>query len=212
MIAKVSRGLGEAMVGINVEDVPVATGWRSAAGERPALRSGSSPCRATSASTSRALDGLGRRARSSVRRPAELAGLDGLVIPGGESTTIGKLAVIFELLEPLREAIAGGLPAYGSCAGMILLADRIEDGLAGQPTIGGLDMTVRRNAFGRQVDSFEGPVEIDRHRRGRRFTRSSSGRRGSSRSVRTSRCSGAPPVGSSPCVTGTCSRPRSTRS
>ena len=96
-----------------------------------------------------------------VRRPSELAALDGIVLPGGESTTIGKLAVIFELLEPLREAIAGGLPAYGSCAGMILLADRLEDGIPGQPTIGGLDMCVRRNAFGRQVDSFEGPVEID---------------------------------------------------
>jgi pyridoxal 5'-phosphate synthase pdxT subunit len=97
---------------------------------------------------------------SLVRRPAELAGLDGIVLPGGESTTIGKLAVIFGLLEPLREAIAGGLPAYGSCAGMILLADRLVDGLPGQPTIGGLDICVRRNAFGRQVDSFESPVEI----------------------------------------------------
>jgi pyridoxal 5'-phosphate synthase pdxT subunit len=95
-----------------------------------------------------------------VRRPGELQGLDGIVIPGGESTTIGKLAVIFELLEPLRAAIAGGLPAYGSCAGMILLADRIEDGLEGQPTIGGLDICVRRNAFGRQVDSFEEPIAI----------------------------------------------------
>jgi 5'-phosphate synthase pdxT subunit len=96
-----------------------------------------------------------------VRRPAELAGLDAIVLPGGESTTIGKLAVIFGLLEPLREAIHGGLPAYGSCAGMILLADRLQDGLPGQPTIGGLDMCVRRNAFGRQVHSFEGPVEVD---------------------------------------------------
>jgi 5'-phosphate synthase pdxT subunit len=95
-----------------------------------------------------------------VRRPHELAGLDGIVLPGGESTTIGKLAVIFELLEPLRAAIHAGLPAYGSCAGMILLADRLVDGLPGQPTIGGLDMCVRRNAFGRQVDSFEGPVPV----------------------------------------------------
>jgi pyridoxal 5'-phosphate synthase pdxT subunit len=95
-----------------------------------------------------------------VRRPSELAGLDGIVIPGGESTTIGKLAVTFGLLEPLRAAIQGGLAAYGSCAGMILLADRIVDGLAGQPTIGGLDMCVRRNAFGSQVHSFEGPVEM----------------------------------------------------
>jgi 5'-phosphate synthase pdxT subunit len=96
-----------------------------------------------------------------VRRPSELADLDGIVLPGGESTTIGKLAVTFGLLDPLREAIAHGLPAYGSCAGMILLADRLEDGIPGQPTIGGLDMCVRRNAFGRQVDSFEGPVTIE---------------------------------------------------
>jgi pyridoxal 5'-phosphate synthase pdxT subunit len=95
-----------------------------------------------------------------VRRPADLAGLAGIVIPGGESTTIGKLLVIFELLEPLRAALAEGLPAYGSCAGMILLADRVLDGLADQVWLGGIDMTVRRNAFGRQVDSFEGSVEI----------------------------------------------------
>ena len=90
-----------------------------------------------------------------VRRPEELDAVDGLVIPGGESTTMGKLAVAFELLEPLRKRIAGGLPAYGSCAGMIMLADRVLDGVEGQQTFGGLDMTVRRNAFGRQVDSFE---------------------------------------------------------
>jgi 5'-phosphate synthase pdxT subunit len=95
-----------------------------------------------------------------VRRPAELAALDGLVLPGGESTTIGKLAVIFELLEPLKDAVKTGLPVYGSCAGMILLADRLEDGIPGQPTIGGMDITVRRNAFGRQVDSFEEPVTV----------------------------------------------------
>ena len=90
-----------------------------------------------------------------VRRAGELESIDGLVIPGGESTTIAKLAVAFDLLEPLRTRIAGGLPAYGSCAGMILLADRVLDGAAGQQTLGGLDVTVRRNAFGRQVDSFE---------------------------------------------------------
>jgi len=90
-----------------------------------------------------------------VRRASELESVDGLVIPGGESTTIAKLAVAFELLEPLRERIAGGMPAYGSCAGMILLADRVLDGVEGQQTLGGLDVTVRRNAFGRQVDSFE---------------------------------------------------------
>jgi 5'-phosphate synthase pdxT subunit len=97
-----------------------------------------------------------------VRRPAELDAVDGLVLPGGESTTIVKLARIFELLEPLRKRISDGLPVYGSCAGMILLADRVDEG--GSPlgeTIGGIDMTVRRNAFGRQVDSFEEDVDVD---------------------------------------------------
>jgi pyridoxal 5'-phosphate synthase pdxT subunit len=96
-----------------------------------------------------------------VRRPAELANLDGLVLPGGESTTISKLARTFGLIEPLRERIDGGLPVFGACAGMILLADRIEQGSDGQETFGGIDMTVRRNAFGRQVDSFEEDVELD---------------------------------------------------
>jgi pyridoxal 5'-phosphate synthase pdxT subunit len=102
----------------------------------------------------RALTGSGARAVA-VRRPAELDELDGLVLPGGESTTIAKLAAAFELMEPLRKRVSDGLPVYGSCAGMILLADRILDGVDGQETIGGIDMTVRRNAFGRQVDSFE---------------------------------------------------------
>ena len=95
-----------------------------------------------------------------VRRPAELASVDGLVLPGGESTTMAKLARIFDLLEPLRDRIAGGLPVFGTCAGMILLADRIEDGIVGQETLGGLDITVRRNAFGRQVDSFESALDF----------------------------------------------------
>jgi 5'-phosphate synthase pdxT subunit len=95
-----------------------------------------------------------------VKRAADLAGLDGIVVPGGESTTIGKLLTIFGLLDPLRAAIRDGLPAYGSCAGMILLADEVLDGLPGQPTIGGLDVTVRRNAFGRQVDSFETDLDV----------------------------------------------------
>jgi len=90
-----------------------------------------------------------------VRRPQELDGLDGLVVPGGESTTMATLAVAFGLLQPLRALVASGLPAYGSCAGMIMLADTVLDGRPGQPTIGGIDMAVRRNAFGRQVDSFE---------------------------------------------------------
>jgi 5'-phosphate synthase pdxT subunit len=90
-----------------------------------------------------------------VRRESELESVDGLVVPGGESTTMAKLARIFDVLEPLRDRIADGLPVFGTCAGMILLADRIEDGIVGQETLGGLDITVRRNAFGRQVDSFE---------------------------------------------------------
>lgn len=90
-----------------------------------------------------------------VRRPSELADLDGLVLPGGESTTMWKLSVIFEMLEPLRQAQRAGLPMYGSCAGMIMLADEILDGIEGQEGIGGMDVAVRRNAFGRQVDSFE---------------------------------------------------------
>jgi 5'-phosphate synthase pdxT subunit len=96
-----------------------------------------------------------------VRRPEELERVDGLVIPGGESTTMWKLARTFDLLDPLRKRIRGGMPAYGSCAGMIMLADRIVDGVEGQETIGGIDMTVRRNAFGRQVDSFEEDVALD---------------------------------------------------
>jgi pyridoxal 5'-phosphate synthase pdxT subunit len=96
-----------------------------------------------------------------VRRPAELDSVDGLVLPGGESTTIAKLARTFDLIEPLRARIKDGLPVYGSCAGLILLADRIVDGTADQETFGGLDVTVRRNAFGRQVDSFEEDVVID---------------------------------------------------
>jgi 5'-phosphate synthase pdxT subunit len=90
-----------------------------------------------------------------VRRPEDLTAVDGLVLPGGESTTMGTLLELFELLEPLRAAVKTGLPVYGSCAGMILLADEVRDGRPGQPTIGGLDVAVRRNAFGRQVDSFE---------------------------------------------------------
>ena len=90
-----------------------------------------------------------------VRRPAELDGLDGIVLPGGESTTMSKLAVAFEIFEPLRDRLRAGLPALGTCAGMIMLADRILDPRSGQQTFGGLDITVRRNAFGRQIDSFE---------------------------------------------------------
>jgi 5'-phosphate synthase pdxT subunit len=96
-----------------------------------------------------------------VRRPEELASLDGLVLPGGESTTIDTLLRAFDLAAPLQAAIADGLAVYGSCAGMILLADRVLDGVVGQRTIGGLDITVRRNAFGRQVDSFETDLAVE---------------------------------------------------
>ena len=95
-----------------------------------------------------------------VRRVEELDRCDGLVIPGGESTTIDKLTRTFGLRDPLRARIADGLPVYGSCAGMILLADRILDGPRDQQTLGGLDITVRRNAFGRQVDSFEADLTV----------------------------------------------------
>ena len=95
-----------------------------------------------------------------VRRPQELESCDALVIPGGESTTMAKLARTFELFEPLQKRIAGGMPVLGTCAGMITLADRVEDAAAGQETLGGLDITVRRNAFGRQVDSFEGDLDF----------------------------------------------------
>jgi pyridoxal 5'-phosphate synthase pdxT subunit len=105
-----------------------------------------------------ALESCGATPRS-VRRPTELEGLAGLIIPGGESTTIDKLTRAFELREPLVAALRAGLPAYGSCAGMIMLAERIVDAPADQQTFGGIDITVRRNAFGRQVDSFE--VDLD---------------------------------------------------
>lgn len=96
-----------------------------------------------------------------VRRAAEIDGIDGIVIPGGESTTMSKLAAELGLLEPLRDAVAAGMPAYGSCAGMIMLAGKLVDGTRDQQTIGGIDMLVRRNAFGRQVDSFEGDLTFE---------------------------------------------------
>ncbi len=105
------------------------------------------------------LAGLGA-STAAVRRPADLDGLDGLVLPGGESTTMIKLATAFDLLEPLRAAVKGGLPAYGSCAGMIMLANRIEGGVDDQRTIGGLDVVVRRNAFGRPVVSLEADLDF----------------------------------------------------
>ncbi|ODU05541.1 MAG: glutamine amidotransferase subunit PdxT [Pseudonocardia sp. SCN 72-86] len=107
-----------------------------------------------------ALTGCGVDARP-VRRATELAAVDGLVIPGGESTTMSNLLGVFELLEPLRARIADGMPAYGSCAGMILLASEVLDGRPDQQQLGGLDVVARRNAFGRQVDSFETDLDFD---------------------------------------------------
>jgi 5'-phosphate synthase pdxT subunit len=105
------------------------------------------------------LSGLGAEV-SRVRRPSDLDGLDGLVVPGGESTTMSKLARTFDLLDPLRQAAKEGMPMFGTCAGMIMLADEIQGGVADQETIGGLDVVVRRNAFGRQVDSFEAELDV----------------------------------------------------
>jgi 5'-phosphate synthase pdxT subunit len=95
-----------------------------------------------------------------VRRQAELKAVDGLIIPGGESTTIWKLADIFELVDPLRERIRDGMPVFGSCAGMIMLANRLVERASEQETFGAIDMKVRRNAFGRQADSFESDIDL----------------------------------------------------
>lgn len=106
-----------------------------------------------------ALESVGAHAVP-VRRERELGTVDALVIPGGESTTIDKLLRAFELFGPVQERLRDGMPAYGSCAGMILLADRVLGGIEGQQTLGGIDVTVRRNAFGRQVESFETDLDI----------------------------------------------------
>ncbi len=95
-----------------------------------------------------------------VRRPEELGRVSGLVIPGGESSVIDKLSRAFGLAEPLKKAVQAGLPVYGTCAGLIMLADTVLDGIAGQQTIGGLDIAVRRNAFGSQTASFETDLDI----------------------------------------------------
>jgi 5'-phosphate synthase pdxT subunit len=107
----------------------------------------------------RALTSLGAGTLA-VRTPDQLDRIGGLIIPGGESTTMWRLAMAFDMLEPLRKRIEAGLPAFGCCAGMIMLADRVVDGVEGQQTFGGIDMTVRRNAFGRQVNSFESDIEL----------------------------------------------------
>lgn len=105
------------------------------------------------------LRGLGADAVP-VRRPEELDSVRGLVIPGGESSVMDKLARAFGLFHPLRAALEAGLPVYGTCAGLIMLADRVLDAIPGQQTLGGLDVTVRRNAFGSQVDSFEDDLQV----------------------------------------------------
>jgi 5'-phosphate synthase pdxT subunit len=95
-----------------------------------------------------------------VRRPTELAAVSGLIIPGGESSVMDKLSRLFDLAEPLKVAIASGLPVWGTCAGLIMLADTVLDGIEGQQSLGGLDIAVRRNAFGSQLDSFETDLDI----------------------------------------------------
>ncbi|WP_210481994.1 pyridoxal 5'-phosphate synthase glutaminase subunit PdxT [Naasia sp. SYSU D00948] len=105
------------------------------------------------------LRGLGADARL-VRRPEELEGIDGLVIPGGESTVMDKLSRAFGVAEPIKAAIADGMPVYGTCAGLIMLADTVRDRIEGQQSFGGLDVVVRRNAFGTQLDSFETDLDI----------------------------------------------------
>jgi pyridoxal 5'-phosphate synthase pdxT subunit len=96
-----------------------------------------------------------------VRRASEIESIDALVLPGGESTTIAQLAEVFGIFDLIKNKINKGMPVYGSCAGMILLADQILDAKEGQKSFGGLDITVRRNAFGRQVDSFESDISFD---------------------------------------------------
>ena len=104
-------------------------------------------------------EGLGVDAVS-VRRPEDLERVAGLVIPGGESSVMDKLSRMFGLAEPLKAAVASGLPVYGTCAGLIMLADSVRDAIAGQQTIGGFDVVVRRNAFGSQLDSFETDLDV----------------------------------------------------
>ncbi len=96
-----------------------------------------------------------------VRTPEEVAAVEGLILPGGESTTIGKLMVRYGLQQPIQELVASGRPLLGTCAGMILMAKTIQDGIVDQPRLAVMDITVQRNAFGRQVDSFETDLEFD---------------------------------------------------
>ena len=189
VIAKVSRGLGEAMVGIKLRrrtrvESRSRTGSPNAVGETGAKGPpvvGVLALQVTSVSISTALTACGAQARAGT--PASQAKLDGIILPGGESTTIDKLARIFELRDPLVAALHGGLPAYGSCAAIILLADRILDLLpmTSRPSAGST-ITVRRNAFGRQVESFECDVDLNGQRAAHRCTPCPSGPRGRSRS------------------------------
>ena len=107
----------------------------------------------------RLFDSLGVSARG-VRTPEDLIGLDALTIPGGESTTISRLAADLGVLEPVTQLVKAGLPTFGTCAGMIMLADEVFDGRSDQQSFGGLQIIVRRNAFGRQTESFEAPVSM----------------------------------------------------
>jgi 5'-phosphate synthase pdxT subunit len=125
----------------------------------PAARVGVLALQGAFALHARALARLGVEAVE-VRTPAELAGVDALVLPGGESTTMSKLLESQQLFEPLAERLAGGMPALGTCAGMILLSREVLDGRADQRSFGAIDIAVRRNAFGRQVDSFEADLAV----------------------------------------------------
>ena len=152
------------MVGINVADLAAAAPPRRArlvaalTREQPSPRIGVLALQGDVREHSRCSTALGADAVPSAARGAR--GVDGLVIPGGESSVIDKLSRAFGLREPLRSAIAAGMPIYGTCAGLIMLADRIIDGIAGQQTFGGLDVDGARNAFGRQVDSFETDLDV----------------------------------------------------
>lgn len=108
----------------------------------------------------RTLEAIGKKTVE-VRTAKDLASVSGLVLPGGESTTIAKLARIFDLFEPIQDAIRAGLPVFGTCAGLILLSNQIVDGIDGQETFGGLDSVVRRNAFGHQTESFETALDFE---------------------------------------------------
>jgi 5'-phosphate synthase pdxT subunit len=125
----------------------------------PALRVGVLALQGAFALHVRALERLGATGVE-VRTPAELDGVDALILPGGESTTMSKLLVAMELFEPLGKRLGEGMPALGTCAGMILLAREVLDGRADQRSFGAIDIAVRRNAFGRQVDSFEADLRI----------------------------------------------------